>query len=59
MMDGRAGHGQGLARGGVFGEFLDGDHLLTAGAGTSSAESWASATGASPAGVARRRRSSR
>jgi len=24
MMDGRAGHGQGLARGGIFGEFLDG-----------------------------------
>jgi len=34
MMDGRAGHGQGLARGGVFGEFLDGDHLLAAGADT-------------------------
>ena len=24
MMDGRAGHGQGLARGGIFGEFLAG-----------------------------------
>jgi len=38
MMDGCAGHGQVLARGGVFGEFLDGDHLLAAGAGTTGAE---------------------
>jgi hypothetical protein len=41
MMDGCAGHGQGLARGGIFGEFLDGDHLLAAGAGTSGAEALA------------------
>jgi hypothetical protein len=41
MMDGRAGHGQGLARGGIFGEVPDGDDLLTAMAGTSSAESLA------------------
>jgi hypothetical protein len=31
MMDGRAGHGQWLASGGVFGEFLDRDHLLSRG----------------------------
>ena len=41
MMDGRAGHGQGLARGDVFGEFLDGDHLLTAGADTAGAKALA------------------
>jgi hypothetical protein len=38
MMDGYAGHGQGLARDGAFGEFLDGDHLLTAGADATGAE---------------------
>jgi len=37
MMDGRAGRVQWLARAGVFVEFLDGDHLLAAGADTSSA----------------------
>ncbi len=41
MMDGCADRGQGLARDGVFGEFLNGDHLLAAGAGTSSAEALA------------------
>jgi hypothetical protein len=41
MMDECAGHGQGLARDGVFGEFLDGDHLLTTGTDTSSAEALA------------------
>ena len=41
MMDGRAGHGQGLARDGVFGEFFDGDHLLAAGADTTSAQALA------------------
>ena len=41
MMDGRAGHGQGWARAGLFGDFLDGDHLLAAGADTSRAEALA------------------
>ncbi len=39
MMGGVAGHGQLLARAGVFGEFLDGDHLLAAWAGTAGTES--------------------
>jgi hypothetical protein len=37
MMDGRTGRVQWLARDSVFGEFLDGDHLL-AGADASSTE---------------------
>ena len=41
MMDGCAGHGQGLARDGVFGEFFDSDHLLTAWADTTSAQALA------------------
>ena len=41
MMDGYAGHGQGLARDGVFGEFLDSDHLLAAWADTTSAQALA------------------
>ena len=41
MMDGCADRGQGLARDGVFGEFFDGDHLLAAWAGTTSAEALA------------------
>ena len=41
MMDGCADRGQGLARDGVFGEFFDGDHLLTSGADTTSAQALA------------------
>ena len=41
MMDGCAGRGQGLARGRVFGEFFDGDHLLAAWADTTSAQALA------------------
>jgi hypothetical protein len=41
MMDWCAGRGQGLARGGVFGELFDSDHLLTAWADTTSAQALA------------------
>jgi hypothetical protein len=41
MMDGCVDRGQGLARDGVFGEFFDGDHLLAAGADTTSAQALA------------------
>ena len=41
MMNGRAGRGQGLAHAGLFGEFLNRDHLLAAGADTSRAEALA------------------
>ena len=41
MMDGCADRGQGLARAGVFGEFFDSDHLLTAWADTTSAQALA------------------
>jgi hypothetical protein len=45
MMDACAGHAQGLAGGGIFGEFLDGDHLLARSrADTSSAEALAGAS---------------
>ena len=45
MMDGRAGHEQELARGGVFGKFLDGDHLLIAGTDTAGAKALARSYG--------------
>ena len=41
MMDGCADRGQGLASGGVFGEFFDGDHLLAAWADAASAQALA------------------
>jgi len=41
MMGGLGGHGQLLALAGVFGEFLDGDHLLTARADAAGAEALA------------------
>ena len=41
MMDGCADRGQGLASGGVSGEFFDGDHLLAAWADAASAQALA------------------